>query len=85
MSALPRDKRMHVIMGAVGGLVAVLVAVAGAEWGLWAASLVAGGWLAVGYELVQLWRGEGEPSWTDAAATTAGAAAIAFVVWVAMG
>ena len=75
------DKRLHILAGA-----AMAVAVAGLHliaqaFGLHWAALAGGAGVSIGYELLQKYRGEGEPSLADAAAGIAGSAAAAAVLW----
>lgn len=82
---IAKDKRLH----AAGGVVVALFVVA-LDWlarsvGLWAACLAAGAAVAVGWELLQRYRGEGQASWRDALAGIAGSAGAAAVVAVTLG
>lgn len=80
---LAKDKIQHIALTAVASIAIVGLCLLAAEFGLWAAALVGGAGLAIGYEMLQKYRGEGEPSWQDAAAGTAGAVAVALAVKLA--
>jgi hypothetical protein len=74
---LPKDKLLHAAFGAltavsVVGLVYVVVYF-GAPLAMWAGATALGG----GYELQQRLRGDGEPDWKDALATSVGGGLIA--------
>lgn len=79
---IANDKRLH----AAGGVVVAIFVVA-LDWlarsvGLWAACLAAGVAVAVGWEVLQRYRGDGSPSPEDAAAGIVGSAIAAVVVYL---
>ena len=77
---LARDKLLHFAFGVLAALagvgLAMLNTVAGVAWTALAAGILVG----CTYELVQIIRKEGDPSWPDVAATVAGSAAVAVLV-----
>lgn len=77
---LARDKRLHLALGLAIALVLlgliVLAAHAGIPVAIAAGAVAAGG----GYEGVQRLRGEGTPSWGDAAATAVPGLVLAVVL-----
>lgn len=77
---MKQDKVFHIGGGALSAVAVIVLVNFGAVYGAaWAA--VAGAMLVgIGYELQQKLRGEGEPSWEDAAATAVGGALVA-VLW----
>ena len=77
---MKRDKVFHIGGGAMSAVAVIVLCNFGARFGLaWAA--IAGAMLVgICYELQQKIRGEGEPSWEDAAATALGGAFVA-VLW----
>lgn len=77
------DLKKHAMLCAVAALCVLPLLWLAERVGLWAACLAAGVSLAVAYELLQLYRGEGEPSWQDALAGSIGAAAVAGLVALA--
>lgn len=83
MTIAPDTTRLHLAIGAVTALVMtfnlVLFVALGPVIAILAAVIeVAGGW-----ELVQLLRKEGEPSWSDALATVASGAAAVLLLMAA--
>ena len=79
---LAKDKKMHIAACAVAAVLSVVLAVLGQRVGLWAAALAGGTAVAVGYELLQKYRGEGEPSWKDAVAGIVGAVVVSLLAFV---
>ncbi len=75
--ALAKDKILHVAFGAGSALAAVLIVEVAHRFGLSWAMLLAAAMIGVGYELQQKLRGNGQPSWADALATSAGGAGVA--------
>lgn len=73
---IERDEQLHLAFGAAAALAMLGVLAVqqhfGPRWAVMAA--VAG--LAIGYELVQKLRAEGQPSWADALAGIAGGAGL---------
>lgn len=78
------DKRKHILGGAAAGIAGAALAMipSGFEF---AAALLAGIGVGVGYELLQKYLGSGHPSWRDAIATIVGSAAVAVIVAVLFG
>lgn len=79
---IARDKRLHLLMGAIVALAAgALVWLAG-EYGLAPAMALAAAAAGVGYEVIQAIRNEGEPDPVDAAYTAVGGVAVAVLGWL---
>ena len=76
---IPKDKALHVAMGAAAVIV-MLLALELAAWRAGAALALASTSLGVFYEFQQWWRKEGQVELLDAAAT----AAPGFVAWLAL-
>lgn len=66
---IPRDKIMHLILGNIALAATLLLVLVFEQFGAGPAAALATTLVGVGYELQQKIRGEGEPSWQDAAAT----------------
>jgi hypothetical protein len=81
---LARDKKLHVIMCACIALFVVALDWIARAYGLPAAMFVGGSAAAWAYEGIQKYRGDGEPSWQDAAAGMVGAAIVSLVAAVLM-
>jgi len=80
-----RDKALHFAIGVVVAIMTVALGLLGSTFGAWVAVLGAGVAIGVGYELVQWWRGSGDPSLLDALATIGGSAVGALLVWIVTG
>ena len=68
---IPRDKIMHAAAGVITLLAGAAVLAVFEFAGPGAAAALATTLVGVGYELQQRLRGDGEPSWADAAVTAA--------------
>lgn len=80
---IPADKLMHLQGGAAVAL-ALLAVVAIAVYVSKPLAVAAGSVIvAIGIELYQKWRHEGEPSWADAAASALPGLVIAGAFWTA--
>ncbi len=79
---LAADKILHLQLGAAVALallvVAVIVMLAGVPLAVLTGSVAA----SIGYEVVQRIRGDGVPSWTDAAASAVPGALLALVLYL---
>jgi hypothetical protein len=73
---VPRDKLMHMGMGVATVVGAAVICIV-ARYNFGFAMAIATTLVGIAYEAQQKYRGEGEPSWADAAATSAPG----FVVW----
>lgn len=76
---IPKDKALHVAMGAAAVIV-MLLALELAAWRAGAALALASTSLGVFYEFQQWWRREGAVEWQDAVAT----AAPGWIVWAGL-
>lgn len=75
------DTRLHLAIGAVTALVMAFNLFLFVALGPLIAVLAAVIEIAGGWELVQLLRKEGEPSWSDAAVSVAGGAVVVLAMW----
>lgn len=80
---MSKDKLLHLAMGAVAGVITIVLVLLAVNVGLPAAIVAAGAAVGIGYEAQQHYRKEGTVEVADALATTAGAALVAIVVTVA--
>ena len=79
---IERDKLLHLAFnGCAAAGIAVLCWIA-SQFGIWIATGIGGTAVAVSYELVQQFRGDGEPSVKDAAYGAAASWMIAAAVWL---
>lgn len=75
-------KVLHIAACAAVAVASVGLAVLGQYVGVWASALAGGTAVAIGYELLQKYRGEGKPSWQDAVAGIIGAVVVSALVFV---
>jgi uncharacterized membrane protein YjjP (DUF1212 family) len=73
------DKRKHFLMCVAASLMGLLIAFL-STYGYWISALITGTTLAVGYELLQKYRKESEPSIMDALAGIFGAVLVSAIV-----
>ncbi len=85
MIKIPADKLLHLQGGAIVALAMLAVAALAIYVGLWVAVAAGSVAIGVGLELYQKKRGEGVPSWPDAAASALPGLVLAGALFVAGG